>query len=313
MGDEFREPRRISVLSAPSNLGLRPPAAGNEPGVRYLPEAFRSRALLERLGALDAGVVTPLAYNPTLDPLTGIRNAAAIRIYTIQLAERIGGLLDQCFFPVVLGGDCSILLGSTLALKRRGSFGLLFIDGHTDLLTPASSETGGAAGMDLAIATGTGPDELTSIDGQNPYAQPENVVVFGYRWPDQGAESFAEPQPPMLALPLRTARKQGFGESAQQALAHFAGRRFWVHLDADVLDPQWMPAVDSPDPGGMRPAELLVVLETALAAEECEGIEVTIYDPTLDHGGRGASLLVDLLVAAMAARDQSKRRVVCGS
>ena len=85
----------------------------------------------------------------------------------------------------------------------------------------------------------------------------------------------------------------------RSVVSHFAGRRFWVHVDADVLDPQWMQAVDSPDPGGMSPEELLTTLEIALAAEECEGTEVTIYDPTLDSSGEGASLLVDLLVTIL--------------
>jgi arginase len=73
-------------------------------------------------------------------------------------------LLDQCCFPLVLGGDWSILPGSALALKRRGRFGLLFIDGHTDLLTPTTSQTGGVAGMDLSIVTGEDVAGLGSID-----------------------------------------------------------------------------------------------------------------------------------------------------
>jgi arginase len=73
-----------------------------------------------------------------------------------------------------------------------------------------------------------------------------------------------------------------------------------VHIDADVLDPRWMPAVDSPDPGGMSPEELLTTLKIAFAARGCAGIELTIYDPTLDRTGQGALLLVNLLKDVMA-------------
>ena len=298
MRQKLGRPRRISILSAPSNLGLKPPSPGVEPGVRELPAALLRQGLLTRLHAVDAGVVTPPAYDSALDPQTGIRNADAIRRYTIELADRIGELLDQLRFPVVLGGDCSILLGSALALRRRGRFGVLFIDGHSDLLTPSTSESGGAAGMDLAIATGTGPDELTSIEGLKPYVQAEDVVVFGFRWPEEGEASSAQPQAPMLAISLTRMREEGLHATAARAIAHFAGRKFWLHLDADVLDPRWMPAVDSPDPGGMSPEELLVLLRMAFAAEECVGVELTIYDPTLDPSGQGAALLADLLEAS---------------
>jgi arginase len=94
-------------------------------------------------------------------------------------------------------------------------------------------------------------------------------------------------------------RERGLIETAQQAVGHFAGRRFWVHLDADVLDPRWMPAVDSPDPGGMSPEELSTILNIALASTDCIGIELAIYDPTLDLTGEGALLLVHLLQEAL--------------
>jgi arginase len=294
VSETFRK-HGILVLSAPSNLGLKPTAIGGEPGVRELPAALLERELLLLLCATDGGVLTPPPYNPVLDALTDIRNAGAIRRYTIELADRVGNLLDQSCFPLVLGGDCSILLGSALALRRRGRFGLLFIDGHTDLQTPATSETGGVAGMDLAIVTGTGPAELTSIEDLSPYVQPEDVVVFGFRWPMEGDESSERPPAPMLALPLNTLRNQGVHEMAKRAVAHFAGRKFWVHLDADVLDPRWMPAVDSPDPDGMTPDELVTVLRIVLSAKNCAGLELTIYDPTLDDSGEGASLLVNVL------------------
>jgi arginase len=112
----------------------------------------------------------------------------------------------------------------------------------------------------------------------------------------------AQPSSSMLALPLSRVREQGVQVAATQAVAHFAGREFWVHPDADVLDPQHMLAVDSPDPGGMSPDELRSNLKVALAARNCIGMQVTIYDPTLDDTGDGAVLLVDLLAESVGSR-----------
>src|SRR6185295_18391978 len=134
----------LVVLDAPSNLGLMPPARGRVPGVHKLPAALRAAGLVAGLRAADAGGVPAPAYSAAIDPDTGIRNAYALRAYSLELAKQVGKLVEAGAFPVVLGGDCSILLGNLLALRRLGRYGLFFIDGHTDLQTPRTSPTGGA-------------------------------------------------------------------------------------------------------------------------------------------------------------------------
>lgn len=290
--------RPIAVLDAPSNLGLRPPSPGHEPGVRHMASALRQQDVVRRLHAVDAGAVTPPPYQVAIDPATGIRNAMAIREYSLSLAERLGTMLDTRQFPVVLGGDCSILLGSALALRRRGRFGLLFVDGHSDLLTPRISKSSGAGGMDLALVTGMGPRLLTAIENNSPYFQPADVVLFGFRQPTPESGSLASPDPPMISYSLDAIRSKPIAQLAEQAVGHFKNQGFWIHLDLDVLDPVWMPAVDSPDPGGLTPDQLLTVLRTALASRACLGMELSSYDPTLDPGGRCCKLVVDLLANA---------------
>jgi arginase len=293
--------RRLTVLDAPSNLGLKPCPTG-EPGVKHLARALRAHGLIEQLQAEDAGMVVPPPYEGAMDPILKVRNAEKIRDYSRQLANQVDRLLERGQFPIVLGGDCSILLGIALALHKRGRHGLFFVDGHTDLLTPAESETGGAAGMDLAIVTGTGPKLLTDIDGREPYLQSSHVAVFGYRWPAADDTSSATPWPPMMAFPLDLIRQQGVGEAARSVVTYletaFEGQ-FWVHCDVDVLAPEWMPAVDSPDPDGMSPHELAITLTTAFESAHCIGLDITIYDPTLDPGEDGADLVVDLLVKSL--------------
>jgi arginase len=293
--------RHLTVLDAPSNLGLKPFPTG-EPGVKHLARALRAHGLVELLQAEDAGAVVPPPYEAAMDPILKVRNAEKIRDYSCEFANQLDRLLEHGRFPIVLGGDCSILLGIALALRKRGRHGLFFVDGHTDLLTPAGSETGGAAGMDLAVVTGTGPKLLTDIDGQQPYLQSSDVAVFGYRWPAADDTSSFTPWPPMMAFPLDLIRQQGIAEAARSAVTYletaFEGP-FWVHCDVDVLAPEWMPAVDSPDPGGMSPHELAITLSTAFESAYCIGLDITIYDPTLDPSEAGASLLVDLLVKSL--------------
>jgi arginase len=290
--------RRLAVLDAPSNLGLKPPSPGQEPGVKNMPGVLRAHGVIQRLRAEDAGSVVPPAYASAIDPAVKVRNAVGIRDYSQQLANRIEELLAQGKFPLVLGGDCSILLGSALALRRRGRYGLLFVDGHADLLTPASSQSGGAAGMDLALATGLGPELLTSIENRKPYITPEETIIFGYRRPAPGETSPATPQPPMGAFPLNLVRQQGTAQSARAAVAHLESaptQGFWIHVDMDVLATRWMPAVDSPEDGGMTPVELSTLLKVAMSSDRCVGMEITIYDPTLDPTGKGADLIVKML------------------
>src|SRR3712207_2177024 len=105
-------PLSISILDAPSNLGLQPPAPGKEPGVARLASALRACEILQRLNARDAGNVTPPAYAPDIDLETGIRNAHRIREFSVALSEKVAGLLKSGAFPLVLGGDCSILIGN---------------------------------------------------------------------------------------------------------------------------------------------------------------------------------------------------------
>src|SRR5690349_14036043 len=143
--------------------------------------ALRDLGLQSALGAVDAGEVTPATYSPERDATAGIRNVHGIADYSVALARAIGAQLDLGRFPVVIGGDCSILLGSALALHGRGRYGLVFLDGHQDLQTPQVSRTGGAAGMDLALAVGIGPAVLTALGADGPLLRASDVVMVGGR------------------------------------------------------------------------------------------------------------------------------------
>jgi arginase len=294
--------REIAVIEAPSVLGLRPS------GVEELPEALLGAGFLERVGAVRAGRVEPPPYETERDPDTGVLNPGGIARYSVALADAVGGVLDRGGFPVVLGGDCSILLGNLLALRRRGRYGLLFLDGHTDFYQPSAEPTGEAASMELALATGRGPRLLTDLEGLGPLLRDEDVVAFGFRDSAESAEAGMQPLPPGLhAVDLGRVRALGAAAAARRAVERLGGggsgaeeggggcAGYWVHLDVDVLDDAIMPAVDYRLPGGLSWPELESVLRTALAGDRAIGFDVTIFNPRLDPGGRIAARLVECL------------------
>jgi arginase len=289
------------VLDAPSNLGLRPPRPGAEPGCKKLAGALRGQGIVERLGAYDAGGLIPPPYSEKWDGKT-VRNASAIARFSRDLAGKVGELLEKGRFPLVMGGDCSILLGNMLALRRRGRFGLAFLDGHLDFRHPGNSEAAGAAaGEDLALVTGRGGEDLTNPEGLKPLVREEDVVALGERENDPETRDVLDTE--IAVLDLAAVRKVGLAEAARRAVDRFERNGldgFWIHLDADVLDGEVMPAVDSPQPGGLSRNELIEMLRVLLASRLAAGMEVTIFDPDLDPDGMVASAFADDLVAALA-------------
>jgi arginase family enzyme len=297
--------RRLAVLDAPSNLGLRPPTATSVPGVAKAPGALRDQGLLRRLGARDAGCLTPPRYDVgDWRPGDGVAHAAEINMYSRRLADRIGAIIDQGEFPVILGGDCSIVLGSALAMHRLGEavggrVGLVFVDGHSDFRHPGNaSYVGAAAGEDLALVTGRGQANLTAIEGRRPYYRDIDVVVMGIRAQDEYRLDLQAAG--IVTRPVPALRAEGAARSAQWAqeqLVDCAG--YWVHLDVDVLDPAVMPAVDAPEPGGIAFPELEILLAGLVASPHCLGVEITVFDPDYDLDGTYAQEITAALVAGL--------------
>ena len=296
---------RIAVFDAPSNLGLRPPTPSSVPGCSKAPGALRDHGLVTRLGARDAGCHTPPRFDPgDWRPGDGVSQAAEIARYSIQLADRIRSIIDVGEFPLVLGGDCSIVIGSALAMRRLGEdrggrIGLVYVDAHSDFRHPGNATVvGAAAGEALAIATGRGQADLAAIEQRRPYVRDGDVVLLGQRPTDEyrmdlQAAGFA-------VRPTPDIRVHGAARTAQWTRAQLAECiGYWVHLDVDVLDPSVMPAVDAPDPGGIAYPELELLLR-GLITTGCLGIEVTVFDPDFDSEGVYARDLVNVLVASLA-------------
>ena len=290
------------VLDGPSNLGLRPPVKGAVPGCYKLAGALRDQGFVQRIGAADAGCVTPPRYDREgWKPGDGVFNAEAMASYTVRLADRLTKLFDEERFVVLLGGECSNLLGPALALKRRGRYGVVYLDGHSDFRTVDNSPHVGAAGGEaLALITGRGQADLTDLEGLAPYTKDTDAALLGIREDDEYVGDVEA-----AGIPVWSARTiaQDPGAAASGVLQHVEREEldgFWVHLDVDILDAAVMPAVDSPDPGGIDHAQLQALLRPLLASPACAGIDIGIFDPDLDPDAIYAAELTDTLVASLS-------------
>lgn len=281
---------KFVVVEAPSILGLKPT------GVENLPAAFKKAGLLKSLNVEKTLLVEPPTYNAKRDNATHLLNPNEIKSYSSSLAKAVSAVLQKNQFPLVLGGDCSILIGNVLALKRLGRYGLFFIDGHADFYQPEASPTGEVADIDLAIVSGRGPDILTNIDGLKPLMQDQDIVLFGHRDAIESKKYGSQDvrNSNINVFDFSEVRNMGIVQAATKALNKLSNELsgIWIHLDVDVLDDAIMPAVDYRMPGGMNFAELSELLKVLFKSGRIVGMDITIFNPNLDSDGSIARRLV---------------------
>ncbi len=286
--------RRIEILQVPSNLGLKPT------GVERAPAVLSAAGLSKRLGAERTARIECPAFDPRRDAATGLLNPLGLVSVAHDLALMVDATLKRRAFPLVIGGDCSILLGPMLALRRRGEYGLLHVDGHADFQHPSQEPYGEAASLDLALVTGRGPQDVVDIDGLAPLVRDEHTAHFGSR--DKTGDSYLDlhiRDTAILVRDLEDIRTRGIDACIDAVLAPVARTKldgFWLHFDVDVLEDALMPAVDYRNPDGLDWDESARVLHAADATGRLVGMQVTIYNPKLDGDGYPcAAQIVDLL------------------
>ena len=279
---------RLAILDAPIDC------SGSGRGEEHAPAALRAAGLVERLRARYAGEADARIRDTRRDPDTGVVGAVEVRRASAAIASRVRELLKARERPLVLGGDCTLLLGVFQALPR-GS-GLWFVDGHADFLDGNSSPTGEAADMDLAILTGHGPPGLLERD--EPLLEPAAVVLLGHRpaglHPDVALEN-ARLDPAILALTAPEVRKRGAARVGSETAARLPGRPAWLHLDLDALDEAVLPAVSYPQPLGLDWDELVALARPLVTSPNLLGVSVADFNPDRDADGRHAAQIVKAL------------------
>lgn len=293
--------RAITIVGAPSSLGIRPYDDGVARYLNRAPDVLRQRGVVSRLGATDLGDVTPPPYNDYVRIPGRARNEHEVVAYSRMLAARVAAATAFGRFAVVLGGDCSIVLGCLLGARQTagGEVGLVYVDAHADFATPQESLTGSAASMGLALAAGRGDSPLATLAGRDPLVHGRHIALIGRRdVADVRYGHAALAASPILDLPDTDLLTQDPEDLAALALLRVAGtdvHGFWIQVDADVLNPTVMPAVDSPEAGGPLPNELIEVLRPLVNHPLALGLSLTIYDPALDPERTCARELVSLL------------------
>ena len=305
----------VSLVLAPSNLGLRP-ESGRQPGTWQAPRVLMDAGLGEALTAHEVLRLPRPVYELDAQPRTRIRNGRTIRAFSFALAEMVQNVLEAGRFPVVIGGDCSVLLGSLYGARLAGGRGLVHVDGHSDFTQEKSYATpqtlGAAAGMDLALASGRGEPLLTEWpDLEGPLAQDADIVQIGER----GAHEpwFKEFYGDILATEITRLNAQdvlagGIEASAERAIARLATRgldRAWLHVDLDVLDAKVMPAVDSPGSPGFNYGQLADLIGRLVESGRIVGADFAIYDPERDPGHAHARDLVACIAGGIGRRAET--------
>jgi arginase len=286
---------RFAVVDAPID------SSGAGRGEERAPAALRAAGLLERLRARDAGVADARLRDTRRDPETLVVAAGEVRRTAAAIACRVREALEAGDRPLVLGGDCTLLLGVFQALPR-GS-GLWFVDGHADFFDGETSPTGEAADMDLAILTGHGPPRL--LEPRERLLDPAAVVLLGHRpaelHPDVAREN-ARLDPAIHAVTAPEVRERGAARVGTEAATRLAELPTWLHLDLDVLDEAVLPAVSYPQSLGLDWDELIALVRPLAASPNLRGASVADFNPDGDADGIHAARVVAALESLFAGQ-----------
>jgi arginase len=300
--------KALHIIGVPLDLG------GNRRGVDMGPSAFRIAGVGERASQLGYAVVdkgdlaTPI---PETQLLRDERKKYVHDIATVceRLYQSAGASLADGAKPLVLGGDHSLAAGSVAAAAhwarttRRLPIGLLWVDAHGDMNTPATSMSGNVHGMPLAALLGPEPAELASIGGFSPKVLPAHVVLIGVRNLDE-REKIAVRDSGIHVFTMKDIDRQGVASIAEQAV-HLAGNGtagIHVSFDMDVCDPLIAPGVGTPVKGGLDYREAHMVMEIVADSGLLSSLDMVEVNPTLDVRNMTAQLGTELVLSALGMK-----------
>jgi arginase len=297
-------PREIAVLGVPMDLGQ------GRRGVDMGPSALRYGRLEERLERLghtvrDLGDVdVPTAEELEIShagPGGGMGYLGEIRKACETTAAKLLELAPEVF-PIVLGGDHSIAMGSVTGCSRRLRSGLVWVDAHGDFNTPSSSPSGNIHGMPLATLCGFGDPRLVDIAWGGAKLQPQDVVLIGVRDLD-GEERRLMRDAGVTVYTMKEIDRVGLPRVFDETLERLGGlERLHVSFDADVLDPEIAPGVGTPVPGGLTYREAHLLMELFADSGRVTSLDLVEVNPILDRENRTANTLVGLAASLLGQK-----------
>lgn len=306
MTKQLRVKPKLSIVGVPTN------SSGKADGVAKAPTAIRNAGLVQALSRYckvhnqeDVSFALP---TKDRDPYSGIIGYDAFTSMIHAVYKSINNSINHDRFPLVIGGDCPILLGCLAALNKNyeNRAGLFFIDGHEDAYPPHRSPTGEAADMELGFALGINCEHLPSniVNGlQVPLIDARNVCMLGPRdtkdLQKQGIKSVYKKVVKAFYDDIDIRKSKDIEGLINRVIKHLTSKRtvdkLWFHVDLDVLSTRSMRAVDYRQPGGINWNQLKKITKAVISSGYTTGMNITIYNPDMDPDSRFAKQIVTYL------------------
>jgi arginase len=290
--------RPVGIFGVPMDLGQ------DRRGVDMGPSAIRYARLqsaLEELGypVVDLGnAATPIP--ETVDEDGEVRHLDAVREVCLEVAARAGAMASEDLFPVFLGGDHSISIGTVSGLARSfGRTGVIWLDAHADFNMPETSPSGNIHGMPLSVLTGRGHPDLVRIGGEGESVRTEDVVILGLRSADEKERGLLL-EAGVRVYTMKEIDAYGAASIVRRALRDLSHlERIHLSFDLDAVDPGIAPGVGTPVRGGLTYREAHLVMELINEAGIVTSLDVVEVNPILDYSNETAELAVELVASLM--------------
>ncbi|CAN5506246.1 arginase [soil metagenome] len=303
----MHKPTRVRMIGFPIDLGA------DRRGVDMGPSALRIADIDKKLEALGYTVIDegdiPVR-NIEVQEMADVKLKYLPEIAEMSavLASRVESVLDDGDFPLILGGDHSMSIGSLAGIgahcaKHKKTLGVIWIDAHADMNTAETTPSGNIHGMPVSIALGIGHPSLTSIGGAFPKLDPRNLAIVGLRSIDPGERALIK-ELGVAAYTMFDVDKLGMYEIASRVLEDMARSVDHLHIsfDVDGVDPAFAPGVGTPVPGGLSFRETHLFMEMISQVEAYASLEVAEVNPILDVRNSTAEFASDVVSSSMGKR-----------
>lgn len=290
--------KRIEIIGAPTAFGQR------KLGVNFGPDALRYAGLIERIENIGHEVIDKgNVQSPVLDmkkykgEQKGLRNLEEVIAFSNNLYEAVNETAEKGCFPLILGGDHSLSIGSIAGIsKHYENLGVIWYDAHGDLNTLESSPSGNIHGMPLRALLGEGDEGLTSIGGYKNKVKPENVVLIGMRDLDEGEKKYIK-EAGILTYTMADIDRLGMGKVISETIEYLKDKTDGIHLslDVDALDPVETPGTGTIVPGGATYRESHLAMEMLHESNLIVSADLVEVNPLIDEYNKTARLAIGLM------------------
>lgn len=290
--------KRIEIIGAPTAFGQR------KLGVNFGPDALRYAGLRERIEDIGHEVIDKgNVQSPVLDmkkyksEQKGLRNLEEVIAFSNNLYESVNETVEKGHFPLILGGDHSLSIGSIAGIsKHYENLGVIWYDAHGDLNTLESSPSGNIHGMPLRALIGEGDEALTNIGGYKNKVKPENVVLIGMRDLDEGEKKYIK-EAGILTYTMADIDRLGMGQVISETIEYLKDKTDGIHLslDVDALDPVETPGTGTIVPGGATYRESHLAMEMLHESKLIVSADLVEVNPLIDEYNKTARLAIGLM------------------